>query len=357
MKYIISIIILSLFLNTFLFAQKREEVLKILENPKPYLESIQNGINSRDTSLEGDDKLANKIQVLAYCINQEILAVDSKDWLNPTPERIAVIEKWGKILEPYSKELLILALEESKTRERSSRQARSILDFAKPSSEFASEIRKYISVSESRTTGVALTLLYEHRLISEQDKGVMRQLMALTRNDKEKVRYAQNLYAHHRITDWEDFLIEKAKLDLKARPENDDPESIAEFYKSALATARILKTNAQPLLPLLNELIEYINVKIPSHLPRVESARDAVLGLAPDDVAYAKNGSGPLSIKIGSTHQPKIQEGQSRSKSESTIPNQDTKKSESFSWLWIGAILLFVVIFGVYLIIRRRKSM
>jgi hypothetical protein len=51
------------------------------------------------------------------------------------------------------------------------------------------------------------------------------------------------------------------------------------------------------------------------------------------------------------------QSPQSIPKTESTIPNQDTKKSESFSWLWIGAILLFVVIFGVYLIIRRRKSM
>lgn len=367
MKIILITIIFSSASLISLVAQERDEILEIWKNPKPYLEAIESDIKNRDLSWEGDKILGSRIQGLAFAINQEIIHAESKDWLNPSPERIAVIEKWGRILEPYSKELLILAMEESKTRERSSNQARSILDFAKPSDEFASEIRKYISVSNTRTTGAALSLLHEHRLISEQDKGVMRQLMTFTRNDDEKVRYAQSLYAYHGITDWEDFLIEKAKLDLKAKPKNDDPESIADFYQSALVTARTLKTNAQPLLPLLNELIDYIKGKFPSYLPRVESARDAVLGLVPDEVAYAKNGSGPLAVKIGDSSRPKIQDDQSRKdtslerseKSRSPVDSKPsdaiTEKPASFRW-WLIVSSVAIVALALVAWLKTRKS-
>lgn len=368
MKYILSIIILALSLNTSIFAQEREEVLKILENPKPYLEAIQSDIKSRDLSWEGDKKLGNRIQGLAYAINQEILAAESKDWANPSPTRIAVIGKWGKILEPYAKELLVVAMEERKTRERSSTQARSILDFAKPTEEFASEVRKYLSISNPRITGEAVKLLHEHRLLSEQDKNVMRQLMSSAKTENEKIRYAQSLYGYG-ITDWEEFLIENAKSILEKKPDSNDPENVITFYESALITAGLLKTKAELLTPLLNALVEYMKDKCPGYLPHAKSARDAVLGLAPDDFACAKNGSGPLAVKIGDSPQPKIHDDQSRKDTSLERPEKsrspvDSKSSDAITekptpfpwWLIVSSVVIFALALVAWLKTRKSKS-
>jgi hypothetical protein len=368
MKNILSIIILSVAFNASLFAQEREEVLKIWGNPKPYLEAIRSDLKNRDLSWEVDKKLGNRIQGLAFAINQEILAAESKDWAHPSDARIAVIEKWGKILEPYAKELLFVAMEERKTRERSSTQARSILDFAKPTEEFATEIRKYISTSNPRATGEAVKLLHEHRLLSEQDKNVMRQLMSTAKTENEKVRYAQSLYSFE-ITDWEDFLISNAKFILERKPNSNDPEDVITFYESALRTAGLLKTKAEVLIPLLNALVEYMKDKCPGYLPHAESARDAVLGLAPDDFAYAKNGSGPLAVKIGDSPQPKIQDDQSRKDTSLERPEKsrspaDGKSSDTITekpapfpwWLIMSSVGILVLALAGWLKSRKSKS-
>lgn len=368
MKNILSIIILSVAFNASLFAQEREEVLKIWGNPKPYLEAIRSDVKNRDLSWEGDKKLANHIQGLAYAINQEILAADSKDWANPSPERIAVIEKWGGILEPYTKELLVLAMEENKTRERSSTQARSILDFAKPTKEFASEIRNYMSISNPRTTGGAVKLLHEHRLLLEQDKSLMRELMSTAKTEDEKIRYAQSLHGYG-ITDWDNFLIDKAKFILEKRPDSNDPENVITFYESALRTAGLLKTKAESLIPLLTALVEYMKDKCPSYLPHAEAARDAVLGFGPDDFAYAKNGSGPLTIKIGDLPQQKTQDDPSKKDASLERPEKrhasaaskssDVTAKKTASWPWgliVSFIVLLVVALVAWLKMRKAKS-
>ena len=253
------------------------------ENPKPYLEAIGDGIKKRDdTSWEDDSKLGDRIRALAYAINQEIIHAESKDWANPSTDRLKVIEKWGVILEPYTKELLALAMEERKTRYDSSTQARSILDFASPSEAFASEIRKYMSVANPNSAGQAANLLFEHRLLSEQDKNIMRQLMPLAKNENEKIRYAQNLLKYE-ITDWNDLLIENAKLILESKPKSNKPDDVIDFYGPAMETARALKAKAHSLSPLLDALVEYMGKNCPGYLPHAKSAKDAVNGLVPDD--------------------------------------------------------------------------
>ena len=352
-----------------LFAQTRNEVLQIWENPKLYLEAIDDGIKKReDPSREDDSKLGDCIRGLAYAINQEIIHAESKDWSNPSPDRIKAIQKWGEILEPYTKELLALAMQERKTRYDSSTQARSLLDFAAPSEALATEIREYMSVENPKFVGEAADLLFEHRLLSESDKNIMRHLMSLAKNENEKIRYAQDIQKYG-INDWNDLLIENAKKILEAKPKSNNSDDVINFYGSAIKTASLLKTEAQELSPFLNTLVDYMVKNCPNQLRNAEHARDSVIGLVADDYQEAKNGSGPLTIMIGNFPQSKIQDGRSikdtslerPEKSHSSVDSKSSdaiiEKIVSFPW-W-----LIVVSFGIlalahvaWLKLRKSKS-
>jgi hypothetical protein len=350
-----------------LFAQTRSEVLKMWENPKPYLEAIDDGIKKReDPSLEDDSKLGDQIRGLAYAINQEIIHAESKDWSNPSPARIKVIQKWGETLEPYTKELLALAMQERKTRYDSSTQARSILDFAAPSEAFASEVREYMSVKNPNFVGEAANLLFEHRLLSESDKDIMRQLMSLAKNENEKIRYAQDIQKYA-ITDWNELLIDNAKKILEAKPKSNNSDDVINFYGSAIKTASLLKTKAQELSPLLNTLVDYMEKNCPNQLRNAEYARDAVIGLVAEDYQEAKNGSGPLTVKIGDLPQQKIQDDPSKRDSSLERPEKrhssaasklsDVTAKKTASWPW-GIIASFIVLLVVTLVawLKARKA-
>jgi hypothetical protein len=352
-----------------LFAQTRNEVLKMWDNPKPYLEAISDEIKKREgTSWEDDSNLGDSIRGLAYAINQEIIHAESKDWSNPSPARVKVIEKWGAILAPYNKELLALAMEERKTRYNSSTQARSILDFAAPTEAFASEIREYMSVENPNFVGEAANLLFEHRLLSESDKDIMRQLMSLAKNENEKIRYAQDIQKYG-ITDWNDLLIENAKQILEAKPKSNNPDDVFNFYGSAIKTASLLKTKAQELSPFLNRLVDYMEKNCPNQLRNAEYARDSVSGLIADDYQEAKNGSGPLTVKIGDLPQQKIQDDASKKDDSLERPEKrhasaaskssDVNAKKTASWPWgiiVSFIVLLVVAIVAWLKMRKTKS-
>lgn len=339
------------------------------ENPKPYLEAISDEIRKReDTSWEDDSNLGDRIRGLAYAINQEIIHAESKDWSNPSPARVKVIEKWGAILAPYNKELLALAMEERKTRYNSSTQARSILDFSAPTEAFASEVRKYMSDKNYRPTWEAADLLFEHRLLSEADKNTIRQSMASIKIEGHKIDFAQQMHRFG-ITDWDDMLIENAKIILESKPKSNKSEDVINFYASAMGTARALKTKAHSLSPLLDALVVYMEENCPSYLAHAKSAKDAVNGLVAEDYEEAKNGSGPLTIKIGNLPQPNIQDGRSikdtslerpdksHSPTDSKSSDVTAKKIASCPWGIIASfIVLLVVALVAWLKARKAKS-
>ena len=339
------------------------------ENPKPYLEAINDEIKKKEgTSCEDDSNLGDRIRGLAYAINQEIIHAESKDWSNPSPARVKVIEKWGAILAPYNKELLALAMEERKTRYNSSTQARSILDFSAPTEAFASEVRKYMSDKNYRSTWEAADLLFEHRLLSETDKNTIRQSMASIKIEGHKIDFAQQMHRFG-ITDWDDMLIENAKIILESKPQSNKSEDVIKFYASAMGTARTLKTKAHSLSPLLDALVVYMEKNCPSYLAHAKSAKDAVNGLVAEDYEEAKNGSGPLTVKIGDLPQQKIQDDPSRRdaslerhekrNSSAASKSSDVTAKETASWPWgiiVSCIVLLVVALVAWLKMRKAKS-
>ncbi len=374
MKKIYSIVCLFFIIITLpLIAQTREEVFNMWKNPMPYLEAIRDGIKNReDTTWKADAKLGDQIRGLAYAINQEIIHAESKDWGNPSPARIQVIQKWGELLEPFTGELLALAMEERDDRYDSSTQARSILDFARPSEAFATEIRNYMSDANPLITIMAANLLYEHRLINEADKNILRQTFASLNSEAQKITFAQDTQKFG-ISDWNDLLIENAKMILKSKPKSNDPDDVINFYGSALTTAYLLKTKAQELSPLLDELVVYMEKNCPEYINHAKSARDSVLGLTASNLEseLAANGSGPLLLKIGNLPQQKEQADQSRSdlslvRPERRNPSAISKSSdvaakEKAPWssgnvVIVSFIAFLVVTFLAWLKLRKPKS-
>jgi hypothetical protein len=341
------------------------------DNPKPQLEAIRSGIKNRENiDWKSDSTLGNLIRGLAYAINQEIIHTESKDWANPSPARIKVIQKWGEILRPYTKELLVLAMEEGKNRYDSSTQARSILDFAEPSEEFASEVRKYMIDTNYRSTWEAADLLFEHRLLSEADKNIIRQSMASIKIEGHKIDFAQDMRRRYGITDWDNMLIENAKMILESKPNKNTPDEIINFYASAMSTARLLKTKAHMLSPALDALVDYMDKNCPSYLPHAKSARDSVLGLTTDhfEPELAKNGSGPLSLEIGDSPQPKIQDDQSKKDAsferlEKPHFPVDSKSSDAIAekpasfpwWLIVSSVVILALALAAWLKLRKAK--
>jgi len=356
MKYILSIIILALVFNTYIFAQEREEVLKILENPKPCLEAIRNNIKNRVVSWEEDNNLADKIQGLAYSINQEILAADPKDWAHPSDARIAVIEKWGKILEPYAKELLFVAMEERKTRERSSTQARSILDFAKPTEQFGNDVRNYLNESRPETASLAAYLLYEHRLLTKSDLDILRTIIDATDKPESKSNALISL-SFYGATDG----LEDAREILRRKPASNEAQKIVTQYSNALDFITMLGPEVSSLLVDLDALIlEIDKLQIGESkfglITKFQYARDLITGKESMQVRLAKNGSGPLAVKIGDSPQPKIQDDQSRRDTSLERPEKsrspaDSKSSDTITekpapfpwWLIVSSVGILVL--------------
>lgn len=278
-------------------AQDRDTVFKMVKEPVPFLEEIRKSIRDRDLSWEGDKSLGGQIQGLAYAINQEILAANSTDWANPSPERVKVIKKWGKTLAPYTKELLAVAMEKRGNLNRASTQARSILDFAPSTPEFEAEVRVYFTENDQRTLGNAALLLSEHGLLTQKDMDFWKDLIKSSSDPTYRERGVMGL-SYYGVTDG----MELARKDFQSEPGSGDIFSLLTQYKEALEFAQNLGPAAKPILPDLEALIKKIEDSTPeepgARLHRnFTYTRDLISGKVQMTPKVAKNGSGPLQLK------------------------------------------------------------
>lgn len=285
MKYYISTIVLILALLSTL--EGAEDIREMWKNPTPYLNEIRRGIASEDRGLESDNVLAEKLQAMSYAINQEILSAESPLWQNPTPERKRVITKWGLILEPYSKELTDLALGAAKTRERAAKQARSLLDFAAPTDQFAENIRSYLDKNDPSKMAAAIDLLFEHRLLNDVDKEILRDSVYSAKSEEEKRRGLMGLSAYG-MTDG----LEVAREILRSEPKFTNYEQLIKQYRDALNFLINMGPMAESLLADLDLLISRMEKSQVGMLNKLEYARDVVTGKQIAQARFPRNGSG-----------------------------------------------------------------
>lgn len=331
-----------------------QDIRKIWTVPTPYLESIQKRIQAPETDLGNNKPLADDLQTMAYAINQEIMAAESVGWATPSTARKAVIEKWGKTLQPFTETLVGLALDRVTGQTGAGNQSRSLLDFAAPTQAFADQTRVYIKKSIWEAFAAA-DLLYEHRLLTNADKQALRDWRPAVGPELE--RWALGVSSLGLLDG-----LEIAKKVLAAQPQGDTPEEITRPYLNFLRIANTLGTEAAQLLPEIEALIANPAIKSSGYLTHFENARDIVTGKKARQGRVAKNGSGPLSpwLVAETSKQP----GTTSStvlpplnrKAPSTAPTATPSEEPASSTPWSIIVVLIVAATGLlWLLVKKRK--
>lgn len=335
-----------------------QDITRIWNDPDPFLNEISLQINNQDRNPEEDAALAADIQTLAYAINQEIIAAESPDWGTPSSERKAVIQKWADILAPETQKLVDLAFGEGFGKTDSSRQARSLLDFAPSSSAFSDQVRKYMHQPLS-TAFRAADLLFEHRLLTDADKETLRERQPDTNQESELERWAVGMSSFGMLDG-----LEIAKNALSKKPQGETPEEISSQYGNSIAIASLLGPDAAILLPEIKSLIADPAIISSGYLNHFEYVRDVISGKQPRQVRTAINGSGPLSPWLESESLEKPESGVPNSKPSPELkrpteqePKLITETEESPSpTRWPVLVAVIVAAFSLlWVLLKKRK--
>ncbi|MBB5353144.1 hypothetical protein HNR46_003398 [Haloferula luteola] len=335
-----------------------QDITRIWDDPDPLLNEIRLQINDQGRNSEEDAALAADIQTLAYAINQEIIAAESPDWGTPSAERKAVIQKWADILAPETQKLVDLAFGEGFGKTDSSRQARSLLDFAPSSAAFADQLRDYIDQSPWVALAAA-DLLYEHRLLSEEDKGILREWRPDAEHGSDLNRWALGVSSVGMLDG-----LDVAKKALAIPPQGETPEEIIRQYGNGLEIANLLGPDASALLRNIEALVAHPKVISSGYLQKFEYARHVINGREPRQGRYAVNGSGPLSPWLASESLEKPESGVPGSKPSPELkkPSEqeprlitETEKSSSPTWWPLVAVVILAVLGLLWVLLKKRK--
>ncbi len=283
-------IIVIAFLAGLFTVHGEQDIPKIWDDPEPLLSKIRSQIDNKDMTYEEEKTLTHDIQNLAYAISEELGMANSPDWANPSSERKAVIRKWAKILEPETQKLVDLAFGKGFSKDRSARQARSLLDYAPATPKFAEQVRKYIANDSLSGAFSAADLLYEHRLLTDADKEALRKMRPLEDEKYNLESWAAGMAALGNHDGLE--IIKKA---LSQKPHGDTPEEISDPYLKFLFILYDLGPEAATLLPEIEALIADPAIISSGCLNHFEYARDVIRGKEQRTIRNAVNGSGHLS--------------------------------------------------------------
>lgn len=356
--------LLSLFIMPLvMYAQTKDQLLDMWANPTAYLDKILAKRSIPPESLGYNERLEDDLQAMAFAISVEVQNAESPNWGTPSSERKAVIEKWGKILQPYTGDLVKLVFDKNTQDDSVKTQSRSLLDFAPPTEEFAEQVRTYIKESPWIAFRAA-DLLYEHRLLTDADKEALREWRPDAGRESDLERWATGMCVFGMPDGW--AIVKKA---LSKKPQGETPEKITDQYLGFLWIASQLGPDAAILLPEIETLIANPLIISSGYLQKFEYARDVITGKEPRQSRYAINGSGPLAVKIGDSPQPKIQDNQSikdtslerpeKSRSPVDSKSSDVTAKETASWPWaiiVSFIVLLVVALVAWLKARKSKS-
>jgi hypothetical protein len=235
-------------------------------------------------------------------------------------------------------------------------QSRSLLDFAPPTEEFAEQVREYLRRGEG-----GADLLYEHRLLSQNDRNIFKKEILKAKNEEEKLRFAGYLKSLD-ISDYDDFLLEKAMSILKSKPKGNRPEDVGNHYELALSIARALGTDAAPLLPEIESLIASPPTRDLLFLSRLKDVRDIITGKKLRDGPVAKNGSGPLGSWYKKPSGSSSRDGRNvdstrpvRSQAKAA-PTQTSAATTASRIQWLLMIVIVAVVLGLFwLLLKPRK--
>jgi len=332
------------------------DVRRIWSDPNPVLGSIRTGISGFDGSRDADRALADKLRTLAYAMNQEIIAAASPDWATPSGNRRMVIRKWAAVLSSETPMLLKLALSPDTAMTASALDALAVLAYAPSTAEFAEQVRPYFNQPGSMGFAVA-DLLFEHRLLTEEDKQMLRERRPASESDL--LEWAVGISAFGMVDG-----LDVARRILAIKPQGETGESIISQYGNVLTIARNLGPDAVELLPFIEALIEDPRVRASGYVEHFVYARDVVSGRKERPARIARNGSGHLSPWLASVRAMSPAAGSSPAAEPTTLVNSVEGKLDCSPppagdpdarkpWLMVAAAIAALVLV-VPLLMKRR---
>lgn len=350
-------VIFSLCLIGLIQADDLADLQQIWKDPVPFLTEIEKQIPTANRELQQAGSLANNLQTMAYAINQQIIAADSPTWLNPSPERKEVIAKWAERLTPYTQNLVNLAFGDGFSKSEAAIQSRSVLDFAPATPVFAEQVRPFLKRAPLLAYAAA-DLLYEHRLLTDADKQLLRELKPDAQDHKSLERWAKETSGLE-MTDG----LQIAKSVFESGLSGESPEEIITQFGDSLGVVYALGTDASILTPQLESLIANPVIKSSGYLAHFENARDIVSGKQARQGRVAKNGSGPLSPWLLAAAPPQPEVNPMPDRGANSTKASDFKSAPksmgegpSSSPPWVVIVVLITAVLGlVWLLIKRRS--
>lgn len=332
------------------------DVKGLWTNPKPVLDGIITLIAAGDYDSQENGALAPALQNLAYAISQAIMAVDSPTMLTPTPEREAMIRKWGEILAPYTEKLVPLALDPKTYRTHAGGESRSVLNYALPTESLAHQVRPYLKGPKDVPLDAA-RLLYEHRLLREEDKAILSERYATITELEEQGQWAGSL-AEMGMADG----LKYSKQTLLAEPSSKNPETFIDFYGAALKVMWKLGPAAKSLLPDLEYRMANLGKFRTEYVSHFEHAHDIAAGKKQPDYPIARNGSGWLDPKrsvisagaqaSANPSRAQLSGGASDQRVPGSLPLQPSARTSP--WMWLLIALGLVLLAALTKVIRKR---
>lgn len=278
-----------------LFGQTQDQVRDMWKNPDAYLQEIVSLIVSAPSDPSLNRQLSERMQGLAFAIHADILQAESIDWAHPSSERIAVIEKWGRTLEPYMPKLVELAFSDPGFRSTTSDQAFSLLDYAAPTEKLGEEVRKYLIVKEPVRFTQAEKLLMEHRLTTDHDRKIYHEFQKANNPDDEISVYVSSLYSKS-IADQRKALLQKALDILKLPvPSSDDEKLLIKHYQIVFMVA-LYGIQDNEFRAALEKLQAVVPVDFKNLHKCINDSLDCIYGKKDLFRQEAKNGSGYLLV-------------------------------------------------------------
>ena len=254
-------------------------------------------------TLEEANELGVALQTLAYDISQKLLGAESKDWANPSPQRLEVIADAQQLLTSHNRNLITASFDlDSDVSSYVRRQSRSLLDYTSADQIFETELRKRIQELDWKKRLSVADVLLEHRKLTSADRAALVAANALTKTDEEKQRWAKGL-ARFGMTEGLPLLMKL--LEVPFNPEGvkttgyPGTNKSYDDYGPALSVVEYLGTDAAAFIPLLERRLKEIETynfgDAGVHLVRgFQITIRYAKGELPRKRRYAVNGTGPL---------------------------------------------------------------
>ena len=317
------------------------------------------------------ETLYQNLNLLQYQIKRHINDAESADPLNPSTERLEVIQSWAQAIQPYNRSLLETSFQTRPPGIYNAliTESLGLLNYSYANDVFVTMAREtLLNSNKMRPRLRAARLLFEHRKLEESDLPLLARMKSELK-DSQKMEWSRAV-ARFGMADGLEFSEEILRIPI---PLDIDERELFKYetqIKTALHPIRYLGEKAQHLVPLIEARLAEIKAINPAFSvsgSHMQYHIDVANGIKPKALFRARNGSGILGFdtNVSSSLSVKtVEEVIEESLAPKQAPERpvgavtiehvkETTEKPSNWWLWL--IGLLVVVVGGFLVLRRKS--